>query len=108
MNSHPFIDHSLLSPSGSMSKRARRAALKRDHDLLFPPGFWDKPEITESEKHAAEAAELRRSASTLRELAAKGMSRRKFLAAAARIEAEADAIEKRLQGSRDDETRTLP
>lgn len=39
----PSIDHSLLSPSGKMSKRARRAAMDREREKLFPPGFWDEP-----------------------------------------------------------------
>lgn len=33
--SWPSIDHSLLSPSGHISKRARKAALAREHDRLF-------------------------------------------------------------------------
>lgn len=31
----PTIDHSLLSPSGRMSKRARKAAIKRETARLF-------------------------------------------------------------------------
>ena len=37
----PSIDHSLLSPSGRVSKRARKAALKREQARLFPPGYWE-------------------------------------------------------------------
>lgn len=50
--SRPSIDHGLLSPSGRMSKQARKAAMEREAAKLFPPGFWDekKVELTEKEK----------------------------------------------------------
>lgn len=89
----PSIDHTLLSPSGRVSKRARAAALKREHDRLFPPGYWDAPEPTEAEQRAALALTLRRSAANLRDLAARGMSTRKFTRAADAIEAEAAALD---------------
>lgn len=49
MSERPSIDHSLLSPSGRVSRRARQAALKREHDRLFPPGYWDAAPKTEAE-----------------------------------------------------------
>ena len=59
----PSIDHSLLSPSGRMSKRARRAAMDRETKRLFPDGFWEskpKPAPTEAEKIAHEIEYLER------------------------------------------------
>ena len=67
--------------------------MKREAARLFPPGFWDKPEPTEQERRAAKALSLRRSATNLRELAARGMSRRKFTRQADALEAEAAALE---------------
>jgi hypothetical protein len=85
----PSIDHTLLSPSGRVSKRARAAALVREHAKLFPPGYWDEPGPTEQEKREAKALTLQRSAANLRDLAARGMSPRKFTRAAEALEAEA-------------------
>lgn len=82
----PSIDHSLLSPSGRMSARARKAAIAREAIRLFPPGTF--PPAAAQDKALA----LRRHAVTLRELASRGMSPRKHLAAAARLEAEAAAF----------------
>lgn len=85
----PSIDHSLLSPSGHVSKRARKAAMKREHDRLFPPGFWDRPGETAHQRIDRMLA----SARNLRDLASRGMSPRKFIREAARIEREAAAME---------------
>jgi len=87
----PSTDHSILSPSGRVSKRARDAALTREVARLFPPGYWDEPEPTADEARKARIITLRRSASGLRALAAHGMSRRKFSLAADALEAEAIA-----------------
>lgn len=92
MTDHPSIDHTILSPSGRVSKRAREAALKREHDRLFPTGYWDRPEPTEAEKAAAQRKNLLRRAATLRELAERGMSPRKYTRAADRLEAEARTL----------------
>ena len=89
----PSIDHSLLSPSGQMSKRARKAAMKREAERLFPPGFWNKPVPTEHELTQKKAKQLRRTAATLRELAERGMRRRKYKKEAARLERLAAEIE---------------
>jgi hypothetical protein len=91
--SGPAIDHTILSPSGRVSKRARDAALKREAARLFPPGFWNQPEKSAAELRSAKAESLRRSAANLRELAARGMSAKKFTREAARMEAEAAALE---------------
>lgn len=87
----PSIDHSLLSPSGRCSKRARAAAEKREAARLFPPGYWDTPAPTAEAKQQAER--LRRTAQTLRDLAARGMKRRKYTAEASKLEAEANQLE---------------
>lgn len=93
MTSRPSIDHSILSPSGHTSKRARKAALKRTANELFLPGYWDTPPRTEEQQRQEKAVILRRSAETLRALAARGMSSRKYTKEAARLEAEANALE---------------
>ena len=89
----PAIDHSLLSPSGKMSKRGRAAALAREAARLFPPGYWDEPEPTAEAIRQADILRLRRHAATLRELAQRGMSVRKHTRAAEALEREAAALE---------------
>lgn len=88
----PSIDHSLLSPSGHQSRRARKAAMKQEAAKLFPPGYFDAPTPTPAEQARQQAESLRRTAQNLRDLAARGMRRRKFAREAERLEAEADAI----------------
>jgi hypothetical protein len=82
----PSIDHTILSPSGRASKRARKAALDREAARLFPPGIFPQPqpETTEQRK-----ARLLHSAQELRILASRGMSPRKFPKAAEKLEREA-------------------
>lgn len=82
----------LSSPSGRMSKRARIAAEKRLHEALFGDGILEET-ITEEEKSKQKRETLLRSAATLRDLAARGMSTRKFLKAAERLEKEARRYE---------------
>lgn len=51
--SRPSIDHSLLSPSGRMSKRARAAAQERTRVELFGPNGLQRttvPQPTEKER----------------------------------------------------------
>lgn len=79
----PSIDHSILSPSGRVSKRARRAALARATAVLFPDGF---PEPQPPAQPSEREADLRQ-ATRLRELAARGMHPRKYAKEAARLEA---------------------
>jgi hypothetical protein len=88
----PSIDHGILSPSGRMSKRARKAALQRMDAVLFPPGYWNRPEPSEAEKKRARAQQLLRHAARLRDLAAGGMKPRAYPKAAAKAEAEAVAL----------------
>lgn len=86
----PAIDHSGLSPSGRCSKRARAAWLKREAARLFPPGTF----VTATPQPAP-ADQLRLNAARLRDLAGRGMSPRKFAREAARLEAEAAALEEK-------------
>lgn len=84
----------LSSPSGRMSKRARRAAEKRLELALFGPGGL-REAIRPRPLSATPPAELmRRQAKRLRDLAARGMSVRKFTKEADRLEREAEGLEK--------------
>ena len=89
----PSIDHSLLSPSGRMSKRARTAALKREGERLFA-GLEPIPEPTDKDKALAKAKSLRRHAANLLDLAQRGMKPRAFPREAAKAIAQAETIEK--------------
>lgn len=84
------IDHGLLSPSGHMSKRARKAALARETRKLFPEGFNAAvaPQLPEQ---PSERERLLRQATELRELAARGMHKRSYLKKALELEALAEA-----------------
>jgi len=95
---HPSIDHTILSPSGRVSKRARKAALEREAARLFPPGTFAPPVKSADDVMRDQIAALRRSAMNLRDLAARGMSPRKFLREAAKLEAESDMLEGTLNG----------
>jgi hypothetical protein len=88
----PTIDHGLLSPNGHMSKAARAAAMKREAKRLFPPGFWDKPQATPEEQLKQKVDGIRLAAKTLRDLAARGMSRHRYTHEAAKLEAQADSL----------------
>lgn len=89
----PTIDHTLLSPSGRVSKRARTDAEKREVARLFPTGYWDVTEKSGAEKRADRAKALRYTANNLRIMASRGMSVRKFTRAAECMEAEANELE---------------
>lgn len=83
----PSIDHSLLSPSGRMSKRAREAATRREAKRLFPR------ELTTSREPAeTEVSRLLARAQTLRELADRGMKPKVYRRIAAEREAQAKRI----------------
>jgi len=84
----PSIDHSLLSPSGRMSKRAREAAMRREAERLFA-GIDLNPPVPQP----TEAVRLRRAAAQLRDLAGRGMSTKKYLHKAAELEAQAELLE---------------
>ncbi len=82
--SWPSIDHSILSPSGHCSKRAREAALKREYARLFPPDV-----LADFRGHRpveSKRDNLLRRAKQLRELAARGMHPRSYPKEAARLE----------------------
>lgn len=83
--SRPAVDHGLLSPSGKVSKRARRAAEAQLVHELWPEGLAQEPvpQPSARERLLAQAARLR-------DLAARGMHPRKYLKEAKRLEAEAD------------------
>ena len=84
----PSIDHSLISPNGHMSKRARAAALKREGERLFAGVELNPatPQPKESETLLAHAARLR-------ELAARGMQVRKYTREADKAEARAKQLQ---------------
>ena len=86
----PACDHSGLSPSGRVSKRARAAWLAREAARLFPPGtFADtrRPENADEKR-----VRLLRTAAELRALADRGMKPRAHRRAAERLEAEAASL----------------
>lgn len=93
--SRPTIDHGLLSPSGRVSARARRAALRREHARLFPPGYWALREVSAPDqlRRLADAAD--RTAAQLRDLAARGQKPRAYPKKAAELEAQAAKLRAR-------------
>ena len=82
----PSADHSLLSPSGRTSKRARAQALERERVRLFGPDGLPWPQCPQPSR----ADRLRQQAAELRKLAEGGMYPRKYRRKAAELEAEAD------------------
>ena len=83
----------MSSPSGRTSKRAHKAACDRLAVALFGDGScFRAPEMTEAEKIEQERTRLLQHANRLRDLAARGMSVRKFTKEAERAEAEAIAL----------------
>lgn len=95
MMERPAVDHGLLSPSGRVSARARRAARRREHARLFPPGYWALREVSEPDqlRRLADAAE--RQAAQLRDLAARGQRPRAYPKKAAELEAQATKLRAR-------------
>ena len=83
----PSIDHSLLSPSGKMSKAARKRAIQRESSRLFE-GVNISPKI----EQPTEKEYLLRQASQLRELAARGMKPRAYLKRALELEEKANGV----------------
>jgi len=82
------IDHGVLSPSGHVSKRSEKLAKERNYKLLFPDGF----PCPQAPPQPEEARLLRRQATELRELAARGMHPRKYRTEADCLDAQANAI----------------
>lgn len=78
----------LSSPSGRMSKRAREAANKRLSIALFGQNGLQAPARPQTSKKEQMLAHAKR----LRELAARGMSPRKFIKDAEMLEAKAEAL----------------
>ena len=76
----------LSSPSGRMSKRARKAAEHRLFVALFGDGECLRPQLP---VQPSECERLLEQAKKLRELAARGMCVRKYLREAERLEQEA-------------------
>ena len=83
----PSIDHSVLSPSGRVSKRARKAAQERMRRELFGDGL-PYPRC----KQRTEAEMLMLQANRLRDLADRGMTPRAFRKEAAECEARAKQL----------------
>lgn len=79
---------SISSPNGRVSKRARAAAQERLRVSLFGQ---DGLQIAGPEQET-EKARLLRQAATLRDLAARGMSPRKYMKEAAALEAKAATL----------------
>ena len=77
-----MLNHSYLSPSGRVSKRSRKAMLKRVYRELFPNGL-PEPVVDQG----TEKENLLRRAAELRYLAAGGMKPRAYLKEALRLEA---------------------
>lgn len=77
----------LSSPSGRMSKRARKQATERLSKALFGE-HCTRDDITGTAA-TDRREQLLRSAQNLRDLAARGMSPRKFINAAEKLEEEA-------------------
>ncbi len=80
-----MLDHSTLSPSGRVSKRAQLAAQERTRRELFGPDGLQRPACPQPSRRDV----LLRTAAELRELADWGMRPRKYRKEAARLEAEA-------------------
>jgi len=78
----------LSSPSGRMSKRARKAAQERLRIALFGPNGLQRIAIQPSK-----AESLRRRAQSLRELADRGMCPRSYQKQAALLEQEAKELD---------------
>jgi hypothetical protein len=86
--SWPSIDHSFLSPSGKISKRARKAYMDKFTKELFPDGLILKGQC----KQPTKKEKLLRQAKMLRELADRGMSVKKYNKEADKLEKQANEL----------------
>ena len=86
------FDHGILSPSGHVSKRARDATIAQ-LALAVNRAVAEAELAHQGYLEAKRPEFLRQKAADLRALAARGMQPRKLTAQAARLEAEADALE---------------
>ena len=66
--------------------------MEREARRLFPPGYFDSPDPTPEQRIEQERTSKRMAAKNLRDLAARGMSPRKFTREAERLEREADEL----------------
>lgn len=94
----PRIDHSLLSPSGRMSKRARAAAMERERVKLFGEQGLQSRAIQNKPSSADRIIQLTAEAKRCRDFVANGYRTRAFTKQAeecaaeiARLTAEIDA-----------------
>ncbi len=81
------IDHGILSPSGHVSKRSRKAYLERARQELFGDGL-PYPQIEQPTRKEV----LLQRAAMWRELAARGVGPRKHIKAAEAAEREAASL----------------
>ena len=84
----PSIDHSLISPSGRMSKRARSAALERERVRLFGEAGLQRP----TPKQPTELQRIEWRIRDLRSWIAAGMRPRVFGRELAELEARAKQL----------------
>jgi len=83
----PSVNHSYLSPSGKVSKRARQAAQERTRRELLGDGL-----AFPACQQPTEAERLRRQAAQLRTLADRGMKPRAYRRKADELERMADRL----------------
>lgn len=88
----PSIDHGLLSPSGKMPKSARKAALKREYDKLFPKDEFPNGTGHALPKQPTDKEYLLKQATELRDLATRGMKTRVYNKKADELEAQAELL----------------
>ena len=93
-----MIDHSILSPSGRVSKAAEKRAKARAALELFPPGYWDPPQQTAEEQLKAQCLALHRTDESLRHLAESRLKPRAYLRRARQLEEQARQLEEKANG----------
>ena len=81
-----MFDHGILSPSGRVSKRSRKAALERARKEIFGPLGLVREDYT---RQPTETESLLKRAQELRKWAALGLKPRAHLREAIRLEAKA-------------------
>jgi hypothetical protein len=90
-SSRPSIDHSILSPSGRVSKRSEKAAKERASLELFGPQGLARPQ---GPTQPTEQESLRRYAAELRGLAERGMKPIAYAKKAKELEDRANELDK--------------
>ena len=89
----PSIDHSIMSHSGRVSKRSRKAAMDRATAILFEPWGGHMP-APDGPIQPTKAEYLRQQASQLLELAERGMKPVAYKRLAAKLIAQAEELER--------------